>query len=568
MQSKKKHNVASVFIFSYGKRIVLTFFLICLLSTALAQEDLEQFFENRQYDEIITLLSEKYEKNTLSLEEHYWLTRSYGRTRQYSNGLLLAKEMENKCVMAKDTVYLLKAFNLMAENLMDLGKIEEGAKYCELASKVFRKQDSVAFQSLCFKWGLFYRYSNQPEKAYEIYNKITLEKYRKLSLFTNNYGIILEGLGKHDEAIENYRNALQYSYENNYDGVVELSNIAGVFLNQKKMKDARIYLDSAARAIDDDTQLYLKKSLYEKYFIYYKSLNELDSAIICLDILKITNDEIFDKKINEKIQAIETANKREQTLNDELETSRKEKLWGTIVLLFVIMALTSILYLFKYRNIKSAHENVLIEQKLLRSQMTPHFIFNSLSVLQGMILNNEDKKAVKYLSKFSKLLRLILENSREKLVSITEELAAIQNYVDLQNMRNESSFKYTLTIDDAFKNAELLIPPMLIQPFVENAIEHGFKKDFKNAEISIDIEFRDNKLVCVIMDNGIGINASKANSSSSKMSLSTTITSERLKILSKEYKVESDVRIQDRSLFNEQGTQIILTLPYKIDRDA
>ena len=549
------------------KYLVLAFFIF-FTCAAFAQNDIKQLFEDREFDEIISILGEKYERNELSLEEYYLLGRSYGRTRQYSNGLLLAKEMENLCVKEKDTVNLLKAFNLMAENLMDLGKIKGGVEYCELASKVFRKQDSVAFQDLCFKWGLFYRYNDEPQKAFETYNKITLKKYRKLSLFTNNYGIILDDLGKYEEAIENYRNALKYSYENNYDGVVELTNIGKVFMKKNNMKEARIYLDSAVRAIDGNTQLYLKESLYEKYFIYYKSQNELDSAALYLDLISITNEEKFDKKINEKIHAMETANRREQSLNDELEASRKEKLWGTIILLFVIMALISILYLFKYRNIKSAHENVLIEQKLLRSQMTPHFIFNSLSVLQGMILNNEDKKAVKYLSKFSKLLRLILENSREKLVSITEELAAIQNYVDLQNMRNESSFKYTLTIDDAFKNAELLIPPMLIQPFVENAIEHGFKKDFKNAEISIDIKFRDNKLLCVIKDNGIGINASKANSSSNKKSLSTTITSERLKILSKEYKVESDVTIQDRSLFNEQGTQITLTLPYKIDKDA
>ena len=564
-----KNHLRNPLVFIIGNRKYLTsVFLMFFTFRASAQSNIEQLFNNRAYDEIITLLGEKYEENRLSLEEHYWLTRSYGRTHQYTNGLLLAKEMENKCVMAKDTVYLLKAFNLMAENLMDLGKIDEGVKYCELASKVFRKQDSAAFQNFCFKWGLFYRYNNEPQKAYEIYNKITLEKYRKLSLFTNNYGILLEDLGKYEEAIENYRKALKYAYENNNDGVVELSNIAGVLLVQKKMEEARVYLDSAAAQVTDNTQLYYQGALYEKYFKYYKFIKELDSATISLDMIETINEKKFDKKINEKIHAIETANKREQSLNDELEASRKEKLWGTIVLLFVIMALVSILYLFKYRNIKSAHENVLIEQKLLRSQMTPHFIFNSLSVLQGMILNDEDKKAVKYLSKFSKLLRLILENSREKLVPITEELAAIQNYVDLQNMRNESSFKYTLTIDDAFKNAELLIPPMLIQPFVENAIEHGFKKDFKNAEISIDIKFKDNKLVCVIKDNGIGINASKANSSSNKKSLSTTITSERLKILSKEYKVESDVMIQDRNLFNEQGTQITLTLPYKLNRDA
>ncbi len=567
MRSENYFMNISIFVNTGMKYLLLVLFLF-FASAVFAQKDVKQLFENREFDEIITILGEKYENNELPLEEYYWLARSYGRTRQYSNGLLLAKEMENLCVKEKDTVNLLKAFNIMAENLMDLGKIKEGIEYCELASTVFRKQDSIAFQDLCFKWGLFYRYNNEPQKAFETYNKITLKKYRKLSLFTNNYGIILKDLGKYEEAIENYRKALKYSYENNNDGVVELTNIAEVFSDLKDMKKTKLYLDSAADALTDNTQLYLKESLYQKYFTYYKSQGELDSASRYLDFISITNEEKFDKKINEKIHAMETANRREQTLNDALEASRKEKLWGTIVLLFVIMGLVSILYLFKYRNIKSAHENVLIEQKLLRSQMTPHFIFNSLSVLQGMILNNEDKKAIKYLSKFSKLLRLILENSREKLVPINEELSAIQNYVDLHNMRSKSNFKYTLTLDENIEESELLIPPMLIQPFVENAIEHGFKKDFTNAEIFIDIKFDKNKLVCMIKDNGIGIDASKTNANNSKKSLSTTITSERLKILSKEYKVESGVVIQDRSIFDEQGTQITLTLPYKTDRDA
>ena len=244
------------------------------------------------------------------------------------------------------------------------------------------------------------------------------------------------------------------------------------------------------------------------------------------------------------------------------EVSEKDKLWLAIILLLTFITLLSMLFLFKYRNMRAAHENVLIEQKLLRSQMTPHFIFNSLSILQGMILNNENEKATKYLSKFSRLLRLNLENSREKFVSIQEELEAIQSYVDLQRMRSKNSFKYKLSLDKELEGLKLLIPPMLIQPFVENAIEHGIKKGFKNAVISIEITYKDAKLVCVIMDNGIGID--KNNTSSEKKSLSTKITSKRLKLLAKGRKKVFGIKVEDRSKFNKQGTQVTLEFPFKI----
>jgi len=185
-----------------------------------------------------------------------------------------------------------------------------------------------------------------------------------------------------------------------------------------------------------------------------------------------------------------------------------------------------------------------------------------------MILNKEDKKAVKYVSKFSKLLRLILESSREKMVPIQEELDAIKNYVDLQNMGRQVPFKYTLSLNEKIEDEELLIPPMLIQPFVENSIEHGFKNGVEDAEITIAINFEDEKLFCEIKDNGVGLNLSTEKSSKNKNSLATKITSERLKIISKQYKVESNVLIQDRSVYNEQGTQVLLTLPYKTDENA
>ncbi len=552
----------------YIKYIICLSFLFCSTFTVVSQNDVEQLFDDKNYKEVISILNKKNEKSSLTLRDYYLLTKSYGRNVQYPNGLVYANEMIDECLKLKDTTNLVIAYNLKAENLIDLNQIKSGIKFCEKASQAFRKQDSVSFQQLCFKWGMLYNINKEYQKAFDIYNKITLEKYRKLSLFKNNYALILEGLGNDEEAISYYKKAIKESSTSDNNPVIEFSNIAKLLLKKGYTTEALKYLDSAENSITKKTPLRSQKVIYESLQEYYQGIGNTFYASIYLEFVNETNEEIFNKKLNEEIQALKTSYKRETALNNKLETSRKEKLWGTIILLFIIMTLLSILYLFKYRNIKAAHETVLTEQKLLRSQMTPHFIFNSLSVLQGMILNKEDKKAVSYLSKFSKLLRLILENSREKLVPIDEELKAIQNYVDLHNMRSSTTFKYTLTLDEDIEDLGLLIPPMLIQPFIENAIEHGFKKDFENAEISIDIKFNQNKLDCVIKDNGVGLNAKKIKPNTTKKSLSTTITSERLKIFSKEYNVECGIILQDRSIFNEQGTQINLTLPYKIDQDA
>jgi LytS/YehU family sensor histidine kinase len=193
--------------------------------------------------------------------------------------------------------------------------------------------------------------------------------------------------------------------------------------------------------------------------------------------------------------------------------------------------------------------------------MTPHFIFNSLSVLQGMILNKEESKSMSYLSKFSKLLRITLENSRDKTVLLSQELEAVENYLSLQNIENEK-INFKLSVDDQIKTNELKVPPMLIQPFVENSIEHAFKNQKENCSIEIKLTLVDSKLICEILDNGIGIDSSERNQNKNKKSLATKITSERLQYLSKDFNMEGSITIEDRSKFKEQGTKVTIQIPF------
>jgi LytS/YehU family sensor histidine kinase len=181
-----------------------------------------------------------------------------------------------------------------------------------------------------------------------------------------------------------------------------------------------------------------------------------------------------------------------------------------------------------------------------------------------MILNKEEKKSVLYLSKFSKLLRIILENSRDKMVLLSQEIIAIENYLALQNLEDDS-YQYTVLVEDTIDTSLFEIPPMLIQPFVENAIEHAFEDQKEDKKIDICLTYVDKKLICTITDNGIGVNFQKESKRKDKKSLATTITSERLKILSKDYKIKGSVTIEDQKKYNEQGTIVTLIIPYKIN---
>lgn len=180
-----------------------------------------------------------------------------------------------------------------------------------------------------------------------------------------------------------------------------------------------------------------------------------------------------------------------------------------------------------------------------------------------MILNKEEKKSIQYLSKFSKLLRITLENSRDKMVSLSQELLAIQNYLTLQNLENDT-FNCTILVDEAIDVTLFEVPPMLIQPFVENAIEHAFKDQTDNKRIDIKLAYTNKKLLCTIADNGIGIDSVKKSENKNKSSLATVITAERLAVLSKDYNMEGSVTIEDRKKFDEQGTLVTLVIPHKI----
>jgi ligand-binding sensor domain-containing protein len=245
-----------------------------------------------------------------------------------------------------------------------------------------------------------------------------------------------------------------------------------------------------------------------------------------------------------------------------------QTVWFQISIVFAI--LFSVLYfLIQWiRRIRIMQKNIELEQRLLRSQMNPHFIFNSLTAIQYFIFGNEPAKAGKYLSGFAKLIRLILQNSRSESILLEKEIETLEHYLKLQQLRFEDKFEYQINIDERLNPEMILIPPMLAQPFIENSIEHGIKNISYKGEIKINYTLKNDFLEVIIEDNGIGIESSikeKDTDSTSHKSLGTSITKERLLNISRASKFKLEFLITDKKEIDSStsGTCVKYLIPLK-----
>jgi tetratricopeptide (TPR) repeat protein len=235
------------------------------------------------------------------------------------------------------------------------------------------------------------------------------------------------------------------------------------------------------------------------------------------------------------------------------------------VILALLFALMLVYFFFRQRRIREMHEKIILEQRLLRSQMNPHFIFNSLSSVQNAILYNESDKAVKYLTRFGKLMRQILESSAVEKVSLAEEIVTIENYLALQQIRFPDKFDYKIDVDERIDIEEVFIPPMLTQPFLENAVEHGIRHKSTKGEITVKFEQQNGGMVIMIQDDGVGREKAeelRRQSNRDYKSMATAITKERIKVLNKKLKNKITLEIFD--LKDENGEAIGTRVAFEV----
>jgi len=209
-----------------------------------------------------------------------------------------------------------------------------------------------------------------------------------------------------------------------------------------------------------------------------------------------------------------------------------------------------------------------LEQKALRLQMNPHFIFNSLNSIQSFIISNDSENAINYLAKFSQLMRLILTTSREAYIPLSQEISLLKHYLDLENMRFNNRFNYEIRVESGMDTEYMGIPPMIIQPYIENAILHGFmNKKTGDCRLLVQMWEEEDYILCVIEDNGIGREKAmeiKQKSGLIQKSQGIIITKERLDILNKQLKNKISVEITDLKdeAGKATGTRVRLVIPF------
>ena len=214
------------------------------------------------------------------------------------------------------------------------------------------------------------------------------------------------------------------------------------------------------------------------------------------------------------------------------------------------------------------HHTAEVEMQALRAQMNPHFLFNSLNSINHFILKNDVDNASDYLTRFSRLMRLILDNSREEWVLLDNELKALQLYIQLEAVRLKNIFDYTIEVDPSILAESVMVPPMIIQPYVENAIWHGLlHRSGPGGKLKLNIWKTNGNLCIRIEDNGVGrIEATRLRSkfTAHRTSHGMKITADRLNIVNKVYGVNAEVQVND--IMEDElvaGTRVLLTLQYK-----
>lgn len=308
------------------------------------------------------------------------------------------------------------------------------------------------------------------------------------------------------------------------------------------------------------------RSLHGRYTELYKTTGNFAKALEHSELKSAYNDSATNlaQKVEERKTLIRLeTEKMENQLNllaadNELKQSRLRN--NSLIFLSVILALLFTLMLvyffFRQRRIREMKEKIILEQRLLRSQMNPHFVFNSLASVQNAILNNENDKALNYLNRFGKLMRQILKSSAVEQVSLADEITTIENYLALQHIRFPEKFAYKLDMDERIDIEEVFIPPMLTQPFLENAVEHGIRHKSTQGEITVKFEKQNGGIIIMIQDDGIGREKAeelRRQSNREHQSMATAITQERIRVINRKLRNKNKITMEIIDLKDEHG---------------
>ncbi|MDO6596490.1 tetratricopeptide repeat protein [Oceanihabitans sp. 2_MG-2023] len=554
----------------------------------------------------------------------------YRNTSKYNEALALHKQAQELAIQANNLELQVISLNMLGVVNRRLDLIRYALDFHKQALDLAEteKQPSINLKrSIAVSrnsMGNIYLALKQYDLALIQFNQsLEIEKSldNKLGLAINyqNIGYVKESKGLLEDALADYKTSLDYNSQINSDigRVICYNSIGVIYIKQEKFKEAETTLNFAlqkALQLNDQYHiapvyinlgwLQLKQNKFEiseknltkglktsndynlvsskidayKYLskVYelkrdYKKSNEYYKAHVALDQtvtnernLQYVNDLVIKYESEKKNNQIKELASENEIVKLRLAQNRR------ILLLSVFGAVLTLGILFvlnRQKRLKSEKQIIMLEQDMLRNQMNPHFIFNTLNSIKLYIINNEKENAVYYLNKFSKLIRKILVASTEKEISLAEEIETMTLYMNIENIRFDNEIKYKVDIDKNVNTETIKVPSLILQPFLENALWHGLSSKTKNKEIHVHIEKPKHNAVSIyITDNGIGRVASeKINKQKTlkRKSVGISITKERLENFSKQFTNDYTLEIIDLYNANNQasGTKVIIEIP-------
>ncbi|MCQ4142047.1 histidine kinase [Chryseobacterium sp. EO14] len=391
-----------------------------------------------------------------------------------------------------------------------------------------------------------------PQQALEINQKLT-------DFYVENKNF--------DKAIEAKKTVLKEDFvkENSKKQVEQIQELADIYIKKNDPKEAIDLLKkSYGIALEKGHTLEAQKSVKKLDSLYNVSENTDASVKLYRDFLGklpdlVSKDKsLVDEKILEDTEQRIAQLEKEKQLKDEL--IRKKNVFNYSLIFALIVLIGLIIFIF--RTLKKVQiKNKKIALQSLRREMNPHFIFNSLNSVNHFIATNNELEANQYLTKFSKLMRGVMENSTEDFIPFQQELDLLQNYLALEKTRFADKFDYEIHVDESLNTQSLKVPGMLVQPFLENAIWHGLRYRTTKGFLNLNFEKENEQLKITVEDNGIGIEESKKQKTEhqkARKGRGMKNTLERIDLLNDLYKKEISCTVKDKE--NNSGVLVILKL--------
>ena len=504
----------------------------------------------------------------------------YNNQGKYEEALKVELEALDLRLICGDSTNLATYYQRIGEVYKDLGIHDKWKSSLETAHRLSQNPKYASFKTqvaILNDFGGIYESEKRYEEAIKVYldmyNRSKKENYLNgMATALTNLSPVYRNLGKTEKALESAKEALmiQTKRENNYGRLTTHNQLGEIYLSMRQYDMAHLnFLEGLKLAVGTEYVSDQKESLkglyriarqkenWKEALVYHEKWNLLKDSLQNIDLQeRITNLETK-YQTEKKEQQIELLNSENQLKNSRIKYQNLA-IWGGGTFFLILSAFA--FFVVRQKRNQQISRQIELEQKLLRSQMNPHFIFNSLGAIQSFMMKNEGRKAAFYLSSFSSLMRSILKNSREELITLHEEKQTIENYLQLHQLRLGDKFSFNIDISEDLDVDNTFLPPMLVQPFVENAILHGIEKLEENGRVSVTFNKDGKYLIINVEDNGPGIEYDTEGQNTKHISYALQIFKERVANLKKSQGIEISYTISNKGLANVKNTGTLVTV--------